>query len=85
MLDTDWPHAHVFLDPISDRFAALVLPPGGRVYPVPGEPKIGVAHPNCDHLADVSVDLDCFYCPVCRWNGRISGAWVDDLLHPADA
>lgn len=38
-----------------------------------------VEHPGCTHLADVSADLDCFYCQTCRWNGRITGAWVFDL------
>jgi hypothetical protein len=28
----------------------------------------------------LSIDLDAFYCPVCRWNGRVSGAWCVHVI-----
>jgi hypothetical protein len=44
----------------------------------------GVEHPDCIYRAEVSPELDCFFCTHCGWNGRISGAWFMDLLmaHP---
>jgi hypothetical protein len=69
-----------FLDPIRHEWCALVIPADGRIFPSDGEPKIGVAHPGCDELADLSVELDAFYCPACRWNGRVSGAWCIDMI-----
>lgn len=39
----------------------------------------------CPTRADVSADLDAFFCPTCRWNGRISGAWAFDLWEAARA
>jgi hypothetical protein len=75
--DTGGHPRFTFLDPIRDRLCALVVPPDGRVY---GEPKIGIAHPDCDSLADLSVELDAFYCPACGWNGRVSGAWCVDMI-----
>ena len=72
-----------FLDPIRNRMCALVVPPAGRVFAFNGEPKIGVRHEGCEELADLSIELDCFYCPTCRWNGRISGAWAVDVIETA--
>lgn len=72
-----------FTDPITDEGCTLVVPSGGRVFPSNGEPKIGVRHPRCDELADLAVELDCFYCRACRWNGRISGAWAVDVIAAA--
>lgn len=69
-----------FIDPIRGQRCVLVVPEGSRIFPSPGEPKIGIEHPNCDQLADVSPDLDCFYCQTCQWNGRVSGAWVFDVI-----
>jgi hypothetical protein len=69
-----------FSDPIKNQWCELVVPDGGRVFPIAGEPKIGVDHPGCDERADLSVELDAFYCPKCRWNGRISGAWAVDVI-----
>ena len=71
---------HPFTDPISGKICVLVIPPAGRVHPTAGQPKIGVDHPGCDQLADVAVELDAFYCPACRWNGRVSGAWAVDQI-----
>jgi hypothetical protein len=69
-----------FIDPISRRVCTLVAPPDGRIFPSGDDPKIGIIHPDCDQLADVSPDLDCFYCETCQWNGRVSGAWVVDVI-----
>jgi len=38
-----------------------------------------VKHPGCPVRAEVSVELDAFYCRFCQWNGRVSGAWVLDV------
>lgn len=75
-----------FTDLVRMAECELVIPPGGQIYPAaPGQPKIGVAHPGaagevCVVLADIAIELDAFYCPLCQWNGRISGAWCLDLL-----
>ena len=61
----------------------LVIPPGGHVYPRPGQAKIGVAHPGCPVIADLAVELDAFWCPACRRGGRVSGAWCADLIRAA--
>ena len=77
-----------FTDLISGRECELVAPPGGAVYPEVGQPKIGVAHPGCEMLADLCVELDAFYCPAywgCGWNGRVSGAWCLDMIEAARA
>lgn len=67
-----------FSDPIKNQWCELHVPDGGSVY---GEPKIGVRHPGCEQLADLSVEIDAFYCPKCRWNGRISGAWALGVIN----
>ena len=69
-----------FVDPIRDCECVLVVPPDGRVFPSHGEPKIGVEHPGCTQAADLSIELDAFYCTTCRWNGRVSGAWCVDMI-----
>lgn len=72
---------HLFRDPISGRECALRV--GMDVDRLrPGLPGLGVRHGECPQLADVSPELDCFYCPACGWNGRVSGAWAMDLLAP---
>lgn len=63
-----------FTDPISNRVCTLHVAPAEDFWLA-----AKVQHPDCGGLADVSADLDCFYCQVCRWNGRVSGAWVVDL------
>lgn len=63
---------HPFLDPISGEQVVLVLG-GGEMQPYDG--KHGVEHRDCNRLADVSPEFDCFYCRDCGWNGRVSGAW----------
>jgi hypothetical protein len=69
----------VFTDLISRRECVLRVGLGvDRLRP--GLPGAVVLHGECPTPADVSPDLDCFYCPDCRWNGRISGAWVMDVL-----
>lgn len=72
-----------FTDPVSGAPCELVIPPGGRVYPRPGWPKTGVAHPGCPAVADLCVELDAFWCPACRRNGRVSGAWCADVIRAA--
>jgi hypothetical protein len=69
-----------FTDPVSDEECALVIPPDGRVFPTTRQAKIGVAHPRCDELADLAIELDAFWCPACKWNGRVSGAWCADMI-----
>jgi hypothetical protein len=61
----------------------LVVPPGGRVFPQAGEAKIGVEHPRCDAVADLAIELDAFFCPACKRNGRVSGAWCADVIRSA--
>lgn len=58
-----------FVDPITNR--TVVLRTDGQA---------GVDHPGCLVRADVSPELDAFYCRDCHWNGRISGAWFMDVL-----
>lgn len=65
-----------FTDPVSGARCVLVVVPGGGVVP-------GVVHPRCDRLADLSLELDAFWCPACRWNGRVSGAWAHDVITAA--
>lgn len=76
---------HAFSDPLHPgRNVALLIDRTKPFY----KGGAGVEHPDCDQLADVAVHLDAFYCPTCRWNGRITGGWVvdmwraDDLLGP---
>ena len=59
-----------FTDLVRLRECELVIEPGRL-------PR--VRHPGCIVLADVSVELDAFYCRFCQWNGRVPGAWVHDL------
>lgn len=68
---------HQFADGVSGEECTLVIPLDGRIFPRPGESKIGIRHPGCVELADVSPELDAFFCPACRWNGRVSGAWCN--------
>ena len=72
--------AHPFTDDVSGQPCELVIPPGGKVFPAPGEPKTGVRHPDCPAVADLCMDLDAFYCQLCQWNGRISGAWAAGMI-----
>lgn len=55
-----------FTDPTSGEECWLVIRSG----------KPYVVHVGCDALAAVVFVLDAFYCPWCRWNGRVSGAWA---------
>lgn len=67
-----------FTDLVTGRECVLVLHPGRL-------PQ--VRHPGCIFPADVAVGLDAFYCRSCRWNGRVSGAWVRDMTmgsHPPE-
>lgn len=64
-----------FTDPISGQVCIVMFPTAG------GLP--GIDHPNCATLADLSIELDAFYCPTCQMNGRISGAWCADLIAEA--
>ena len=49
------------------------------------EPRIGIAHPGCGALADLSIELDAFYCRACHWSGRVSGAWCADMIEEAES
>lgn len=46
-----------------------------------GEKGPIVQHRGCPQMAPVTMELDAFYCTKCRFNGRISGAWVADLIN----
>jgi len=72
-----------FIDPIGGGWCDLVVPPGGKVYPQDGEPKIGIAHPRCISIADLAIDFDAFFCPSCKRSGRVSGAWAADVIKAA--
>lgn len=75
---------YAFTDPITDRVVGLKVGIGiDRMRP--GLPGMVVVHGDCPTPADVSPDLDCFYCPTCGWNGRISGQWAMDMLARLDA
>ena len=69
-----------FVEPISGDQCELVIPPGGRVFPEDGAPKIGVDHPGCIELADLAVHIDAWFCPKCSRSGRVAGNWVLDLM-----
>lgn len=68
-----------FTDPCSMATCTLIVEGPSPSFFDP-ERRSGVQHPGCGHLADVSADLDAFYCGICKWNGRISGAWAIDVL-----
>jgi hypothetical protein len=78
-----------FTDPVRGAGCVLVIPVPGLVYPAaPGDPKIGVEHPGapgetCIRLADLALELDAFYCPLCQWNGRVSGGWASRMISEA--
>ena len=75
-----------FTDLVRMAQCTLVIPPGGQVHPAaPGHPKIGVAHPGCIRVADLALELDAFFCPLCQWNGRVSGAWCAGQIRAARA
>jgi len=74
----------VFYELVRGGECVLVVPPDGRVSPVPGQAKIGVAHPGCDAVADLAIELDAFFCPSCKRNGRVSGAWCRDVIEAAN-
>lgn len=40
---------------------------------------------GCSELADVSADLDAWFCPACQRSGRISGAWAVDMWQQGHA
>lgn len=42
-----------------------------------------VRHPGCEEIADLSIELDAFYCRECKYNGRVSGAWCADVMKAA--
>lgn len=71
---------HSFTDPITRVDVTLVIPPDGVVFPMLGEQKIGVEHPGCPEVADLALEYDAFYCPRCRWSGRITGAWAVAMI-----
>lgn len=73
---------HEFTDPISGR--TMVLDMTNAAAGTPYDGTHGVEHVGCARLADVSPELDAFYCPECRCSGRISGAWFMDLWMAAD-
>ena len=69
-----------FTDPASGAACNLVIPDGGAIWPGPGQPKIGIAHPGCETLGDLALDLDAWQCRACGVIGRVSGAWCADMI-----
>jgi hypothetical protein len=69
---------HAFVDPISGAELMVVIDPSKPVFDAATVP-----HAKCATPARVSADLDAFYCGACSLNGRISGAWVLDLIAEA--
>jgi NTP pyrophosphatase (non-canonical NTP hydrolase) len=58
-----------------DKPCLLVVNPDAALFE-----GLSVVHPgSCGYRADVSANLDAFYCTECRYNGRISGAWAVDM------
>ena len=72
--ETRWP----FIDPIRQVGVTLVVDRTKRLFDA-----LTVEHPGCDVPADVSADLDAFYCRTCHWNGRIDGMWAIELWDAA--
>lgn len=70
-----------FTDPVSGRRVTLWVESGNEYMPV----VAGVRHGDCSELATVHPELDAFYCDTCRWNGRVAGAWVHDVIREATA
>lgn len=68
---------HLFHEGTSGGLMVLRMPSPGDGRPYDG--THGVVHAGCDRLAEVSPELDCFYCSDCGRQGRISGAWFMDL------
>lgn len=62
-----------FVDPVKGVERELVVLIGP-----PAFDALKVEH-GCSDLADVSADLDAWFCPVCHAQGRISGAWALDV------
>ena len=60
-----------FTDALNGNTCALILLNGIEPF---------VRHPGCDAYADVSLHLDAFYCVECHYNGRVSGAWVQEVM-----
>lgn len=61
-----------FTEPVHDVNCILVIP-------VTASRMVTVLHPHCSNGADISPDLDAFFCPDCGYNGRISGKFVYDM------
>lgn len=62
-----------FVDPVKGVERELVVLIGAPVFEA-----LKVEH-GCTDLADVSANLDAWFCPVCHAGGRISGAWAFDV------
>lgn len=62
-----------FIDPVKGAARELVVLIGVSAFD-----GLKVEH-GCTDLADVSADLDAWFCPVCHAQGRISGAWALDV------
>lgn len=70
-----------------DSFSFIDQASGRRcVLRVGTQPLIaGVMHGDCPVLADVSPQMDAFYCSVCNYNGRIDGAWFMQRVETVSA
>lgn len=65
---------HPFMDGVRRDECILHVWPAGTLFD-----GLKVEHPGCACLADVSADLDAWYCPACSRSGRVSGAWAVDM------
>lgn len=62
---------HRFVDLVDGRELVLHVTVDGGV---------DVEHEGCPVGADVAIELDAYYCPNCGRGGRLSGAWVVDVV-----
>lgn len=65
---------HPFMDGVRGDECTLLVDPT-----LPLFEGLKVVHTGCSELADVSADLDAWFCTACQRSGRVSGAWAVDM------
>lgn len=71
------PVGHMFTDPTNPgAMLALVVDDAGTPT---------VEHLPCGTGADVTVELDAWYCPACSRRGRVAGSWVVSIVRAVGA